>query len=175
MRRGTSGCTCIAWTCLHEPRPAPTQAPPGPPVCRPRTRHYMRGGHTPPLRTCGTLWLLAGTWEQRDSKAEEQSPYGTAGNALESQRQRVVRCLLISRAQSPAGRVREQKNFIFTSFEVTFSRSLLIMMLRSLALMSRSVRSLSVGLERKSRGCLQAGHNHTAQLVQTEEWCKALC
>lgn len=53
--------------------------------------------------------------------------------------------------------------FIFTSLEVTFSRSLLIMMLRSLALMSRSVRSLSVGLKRGiRRECLQAGNKQSA-------------
>ena len=32
--------------------------------------------------------------------------------------------------------------------------------------MSRSVRSLSVGLKRKRRGCLQAGSKRTVQLVQ---------
>lgn len=64
-----------------------------------------------------------------------------------------------------SGRKDKGENFfIFTSLEVTFSRSLLVMMLRSLALMSRSVRSLSVGLgrNRNRRGSFQAGSTCTA-------------
>lgn len=95
--------------------------------------------------------------KERNSKAKEQSLSDTHSEASDTSSygvsSAVQHCL-----EKQSSRKNEIAGIIFTSLEVTFSRSLLIMMLRSLALMSRSVRSLSVGLERQRRGCcLQAG------------------
>lgn len=113
-----------------------------------------------------TLISLLG--KQRYSKAKEQSLYRTVGNT--NSKPMTTSHMVSPSVQHSLEKKSSRKNkiagfFLFTSLEVTFSRSLLIMMLRSLALMSRSVRSLSVGLKRKRRGCFQAGSKCTVQLI----------